>query len=108
MNRAVGWRICIMAAGRGIVRNQGEITIRQPQVYRMLKYGQQYVDKGAEYYEERNRQQQIEFVRKKAAQLGLQVTPGQPDGGQSVPSRERRFRLNLRLAATLALLPKVA
>jgi DNA polymerase III delta subunit len=31
--------------------------------------------KGAEYYEQRNRQQQIEFVRKKAAQLGLQVTP---------------------------------
>jgi len=44
-------------------------------VYRMLKYGQQYVDKGAEYYDQRNRQQQIEFVRKKAAQLGLQVTP---------------------------------
>ena len=33
-------------------------------VYRMLKYGQQYVDKGAEYYERRNRQQQIEFLRK--------------------------------------------
>ena len=44
-------------------------------VYRMLKYGQQYVDRGAEYYEQRNRQQQIEFVRKKAAQLGLQVSP---------------------------------
>jgi hypothetical protein len=43
-------------------------------VYRMLKYGQQYVDRGAEYYEQRNRQQQIEFVRKKAAQLGLQIT----------------------------------
>jgi hypothetical protein len=43
-------------------------------VYRMLKYGQQYVDKGAEYYEQRNRQKQIEFLRKKAAQLGLQVT----------------------------------
>jgi transposase len=43
-------------------------------VYRMLKYGQQYVDKGAAYYEQRNRQQQIEFLRKKAAQLGLQVT----------------------------------
>jgi hypothetical protein len=39
-----------------------------------LKYGQQYVDKRAEYYEQRNRQQQIEFVRKKAAQLSLQVT----------------------------------
>jgi transposase len=44
-------------------------------VYRMLKYGQHYSDKGAEYYEQRNRQQQIEFVRKKAALLGLQVTP---------------------------------
>ena len=44
-------------------------------VYRMLKYGQQYVDKGAEYYENRNRQQQIEHLRKKAAQLGLQLTP---------------------------------
>jgi hypothetical protein len=40
----------------------------------MLKYGQQYVDKGAEYYDQRNRQQQIEFLRKKAAQLGLRVT----------------------------------
>ncbi|MBV9442544.1 MAG: hypothetical protein JO217_07595 [Acidobacteriaceae bacterium] len=43
-------------------------------VYRMLKYGHSYVDKGAEYYEQRSRQQQIDFVRKKAAQLGLQVT----------------------------------
>ena len=44
-------------------------------VYRMLKYGQHYVDQGAEYYEQRNRQQQIEFLRKKAAKLSLQVTP---------------------------------
>jgi hypothetical protein len=48
-------------------------------VYRTLKYGQQYVDKGAEHYEQRNRQQQIEFVRKKATQLGLQVTPAHPE-----------------------------
>src|SRR4051794_20358710 len=47
-------------------------------VYRMLKYGQNYVDKGASYYEQKNRQQQIDFVRKKAAQLGLQVTLAQP------------------------------
>jgi transposase len=40
-------------------------------VYRMLEYGQQYVDKGAEYHEQRNRQQQIEFLRKRAAQIGL-------------------------------------
>jgi len=43
-------------------------------VYRMLKYGQKYLDKGAEYYEPRNRQQQIQFLRKKAEQLGLPVT----------------------------------
>jgi transposase len=47
-------------------------------VYRMLKYGQQYIDRGAEYYEQRNRQQQIEFLRKKAAKLGLQVTAAHP------------------------------
>jgi len=46
-------------------------------VYRMLKYGQHYVDKGAEYYEHRYRRQQIEFLRKKAAKLGLQITLAQ-------------------------------
>jgi len=43
-------------------------------VYRMLKYGHQYIDRGAEYYEQKNRQQQIDFIRKRAAQLGLMVT----------------------------------
>ena len=42
-------------------------------VYRMLKYGQPYVDKGTEYYEERLRQQQIQSLRKRAAKLGLHV-----------------------------------
>jgi hypothetical protein len=42
-------------------------------VYRMLKYGQQYVDKGAENYERRYRNQQIQSLRKKAAQLGFQL-----------------------------------
>ncbi|MDQ1405177.1 MAG: hypothetical protein QOG55_806, partial [Acidobacteriaceae bacterium] len=46
-------------------------------VYRMLKYGQHYVDKGAEYYEHRYRRQQIEFLRKKATKLGLQSTLAQ-------------------------------
>jgi transposase len=43
-------------------------------VYRMLKYGQRYVDKGAEYYEQRYRQQQIQLLSKKAAKLGLRIT----------------------------------
>ena len=47
-------------------------------VYRMLKYGQRYVDKGAEYYEQRYRRQQIDFLRKKAAKLGLQITLEKP------------------------------
>jgi hypothetical protein len=40
----------------------------------MLKYGQEYVDKGTEYYEQRYRQQQILLLQKKAAKLGLQIT----------------------------------
>ena len=42
-------------------------------VYRMLKYGQRYVDKGTEYYEQRYRNQQLQLLRKNAAKLGLQI-----------------------------------
>ena len=44
-------------------------------VYRMLKYGQQYVDKGTEYYEQRYQNQQIHLLQKMAIKLGFQVTP---------------------------------
>ena len=47
-------------------------------VYRMLKYGQAYVDKGTEYYEERFRQQQIQLLRKRAAKLGFQIAAIHP------------------------------
>jgi transposase len=43
-------------------------------VYRMLKYGQEYTDKGMQYYEDRFRQQQINLLKKKASQLGFQVS----------------------------------
>ena len=42
-------------------------------VYRMLRYGHEYVDKGMQYYEERHREQQIRHLKKRAAQLGLLV-----------------------------------
>ena len=42
-------------------------------IYRMLKYGEQYVEKGQEYYEQRYRQQQMRMLSKKAAELGLQL-----------------------------------
>ena len=47
-------------------------------VYRMLKYGQQFVDKGMEYYEQRYRNQQVHLLQKKAAMLGLQLVAVKP------------------------------
>lgn len=44
-------------------------------VYRLLKWGHEYVDKSLQYYEERHREQQIQLLRKRAAKLGLQLTP---------------------------------
>jgi transposase len=41
--------------------------------YRLLTKGQQYVDKGMEYYETRYREQQIRYVTNTAQKLGLQV-----------------------------------
>jgi transposase len=41
--------------------------------YRLIKGGQQYVDKGTEYYEARYREQQIRSLAKRAQTLGLQV-----------------------------------
>ena len=41
--------------------------------YRLLNQGQQYVDKGSEYYEARYHEQQVRFIVKRARQLGLEV-----------------------------------
>jgi len=43
-------------------------------VYRMLRYGMQFVDRGAEFYEARHRQREINSLRRRAANLGFQVT----------------------------------
>jgi len=42
-------------------------------VYRMLRYGMEFVDKGAEIYEAQHRQHQIHSLKRKAAQMGFQV-----------------------------------
>jgi transposase len=44
-------------------------------VYRMLKFGQGYVDQGMEHYEAKYRQDQIKWLAKSAAALNLQLTP---------------------------------
>lgn len=42
-------------------------------IYRMLKYGQEYVDKGAQYYEQHRKGQQLRSLMKQAAKLGCTV-----------------------------------
>lgn len=42
-------------------------------IYRTLKFGQVYVDRGSEAYEQSYRQGQIKFLTKKAAELGLEI-----------------------------------
>jgi transposase len=42
-------------------------------VYRMLRYGMKYVDRGAEFYEAQHRQLQIKHLKTKAAKLGFQL-----------------------------------
>ena len=44
-------------------------------VYRMLKYGQEYVDKGTPQYEEKYRQQQLRLLAKRAAEHGFTLVP---------------------------------
>jgi transposase len=46
--------------------------------YRLVKHGQQYVDKGTEYYEARYREQQIQSLAKRALRLGLQLVIPEP------------------------------
>ena len=47
-------------------------------VYRMLRYGMQFVDQGAEFYETQNRNLQINYLKSKAAKLGLQIMEAPP------------------------------
>jgi transposase len=42
-------------------------------VYRMLRYGMQFVDKGAWFYEQKHRQRQISSLKRKAAEFGFQL-----------------------------------
>src|ERR1700692_919287 len=56
-------------------------------VYRMLKYGQEYIDKGMQYYEARYRRQQVEFLKKNAAKLGFQIIENQTVAGQFLERR---------------------
>jgi transposase len=42
-------------------------------VYRMLRYGMQFVDRGADFYDAQHRKLQISYLKRKAANLGFQI-----------------------------------
>jgi len=42
-------------------------------VYRMLRYGMAFIDRGAEFYESQHRNLQINYLKRKAATLGFQI-----------------------------------
>ena len=44
-------------------------------VYLMLTRGEEYVDQGQQYYEERYRERVVRGLAKKAADLGMQLVP---------------------------------
>jgi hypothetical protein len=44
-------------------------------VYNMLKYGKAYVDRGVQYYEEQYRARVLKGLKRRAAELGLELVP---------------------------------
>ena len=44
-------------------------------VYGMLRFGREYVDRGATYYEEQHRQKSLAALRRRAKHLGYQLAP---------------------------------
>ena len=44
-------------------------------VYRLLKFGAAYVDKGTEHYEAKYRLQQMKWLQKQASAFNLQLVP---------------------------------
>jgi transposase len=50
-------------------------------IYRMLRFGAEYVDKGIEAYESRYRQQQMKWLLRHAAALNLQLVPSSDING---------------------------
>lgn len=47
-------------------------------VYRMLRYGMKFIDKGAQFYEAQHRKLQISHLKRRATQLGFQIVEAAP------------------------------
>jgi transposase len=55
-------------------------------VYNMLRFGKQYVDVGAEYYEKQCRERVLKNLAHRAAQLGLSLIPAIPNDAHHATS----------------------
>jgi hypothetical protein len=44
-------------------------------IYRMLKFGSAYLDKGVAYYEQKYQQGKLDYLKRQAAKLGLTLQP---------------------------------
>jgi transposase len=49
-------------------------------IYRLLRFGTQYHDKGMQHYEHQYHETQIKWLKKQAAQLNMQLIPAQGVG----------------------------
>src|SRR5438132_92636 len=47
-------------------------------VYRMLRYGMPFIDRGAEFYDAQHRKLQINYLKRKAANFGFQIIKAPP------------------------------
>src|SRR6266436_5174165 len=68
----------IIGKGRLRTNNRATSALRMAAklarlVYRVLRYGMQFVDKGAEFYEAQHRTLQINYLKWRAAKMGLQI-----------------------------------
>ena len=52
-------------------------------IYSMLRHGQNYVDQGADYYENQYRQRALRAAQRPAAQLGYDLVPASGADGEA-------------------------
>ena len=74
LTNSPGSEVIVCLPPQLLVRASGRLVGKARLVYRMLRYGEQYVDKGLKYYEEKYREHEIRSIQKKAKDLGLVVT----------------------------------
>jgi hypothetical protein len=67
-------------------------------IYRMLRYGAKYVDRGTQFYEVQQRTRQIRSLKQKSHQAGIPTGPS--SGRPTQEPREFLERTNWELGAT--------